>query len=57
MDKNAYKPNKEQIFLFFRGLAFCAKRNILYLCIKKRTKVKAKEVYYTKAYGKNQRKK
>ncbi len=57
MDKNAYKPNKELLFLFFRGVAFCAKRIILYLCIKKRTKVKAKEVYYTKAYGKNQRKK
>ncbi len=53
MDKNAHKPNKEQIFLLFRGVAFCAKRNILYLCIKKR----AKEVYCTKAYGKNQRKK
>lgn len=32
MNKNALKPSKEQINLIFQGVAFCAKRIILYLC-------------------------
>ena len=34
MDKNAFKPSKKQMYLIFRGVAFCAKRNIFYLCSK-----------------------
>ena len=32
MDKNAFKPSKKQMYLIFRGVAFCAKRNIYYFC-------------------------
>ena len=32
MDKNAFKPSKKQMYLIFRGVAFCAKRKYDYLC-------------------------
>ena len=46
MDKNAFKPSKKQMYLIFRGVAFCAKRNIFYLCTKNQKRTNYEDLFF-----------